>query len=197
MRSKEKEFPQAGFRINVQSFACFWMEMQTNKEQFENQKKKKKTSNILFVPHMVLNFWINKYLCGNCHIHVGDGLLNKIFRRQVPDFVDRFDRLGSKIVISLFLKVEKATLSRDLNSLNHFLKLSQTAGNQLIKHHDSINITVVQVTILFHFHFWQFIILCLLKVCICFQSLVRLFQLVAFYDHFHQILHRLHTVCFF
>ena len=41
MRSREKEFPQAGFRINVQSFACFWMEMQTNKEQFENQKRKR------------------------------------------------------------------------------------------------------------------------------------------------------------
>ena len=115
IRLKEKEFPQAGFQIHVQSFACFWMEMRTNKEQFENQKKKKKTSNILFAPHMELNFWINKYLCGNCHIHVGDGLWNKIFRRQVPDFVDRFDRLGSKIVISLFLKVENATLFQHLN----------------------------------------------------------------------------------
>ena len=147
IRSKEKEFPQAGFQINVQSFACFWIEMRTNKEQFENQRKKKKTSNILFVPHMELNFWINKNLCGNCHIHVGDGLWK------------------------------------------------QTAGNQLIKHQDSFGITVAQVTILYHFHFWQSIILCLLKVC--FQSLVRLFQLVAFYDHLHQILYRLHAVCFF
>ena len=39
MRSKEKEFPQAGFQINVQSFTCFWMEPIRNNLKTKQEKE--------------------------------------------------------------------------------------------------------------------------------------------------------------